>query len=398
MKILYGSGNILVSNISGGGASTQIIGFVQAMERAGHQIETDISGEQNLYPHIRSKKWLEWIRKRVPFSWLAYETLQVLNNRRIRERLEQLDLSTFDLLWQRYELFTTAYTETARTVGLPCVFFVDAPLILERETYSHLWLKNLARQCLKKNVERSDLVIAVTESIADHIRQQINQPELEIHVIPNGFSTHILKVDPEAVNSIRKQYFGSFNGKIIGFVGSPTIWHRLDYLVQAVYSLSQQRDDFRVLIVGDGPDLPAEIKLVEERGLGDRVKFTHQINFDDIAPYLHVLDIGVMPDSNLYGSPMKITEYMACGAVVVAPNLPPIAELCTDRINSLLFPKDDVAALYVCLYRLLDSESLLELLRQRAKTKALESYSWDARVKQIERIIQPETQKYVIEQ
>jgi len=56
MRILYGSGNILVSAISVGGAATQIIGFVQAMERAGHQIEMDISREQKVYPQIRSKK------------------------------------------------------------------------------------------------------------------------------------------------------------------------------------------------------------------------------------------------------------------------------------------------------------------------------------------------------
>jgi glycosyltransferase involved in cell wall biosynthesis len=94
-----------------------------------------------------------------------------------------------------------------------------------------------------------------------------------------------------------------------------------------------------------------------ELGIGNLVKFTRQVNFEDIAPYLHVLDIGVMPDSNLYGSPMKITEYMACGAVVVAPDLPPIAELCTNEVDCLLFPKDDVEALYACLCRLINSES-----------------------------------------
>jgi glycosyltransferase involved in cell wall biosynthesis len=390
MRILYASGNILVSSSTGGGAATQIIGFIRGMENAGHEVVMDLSGEQKLYPAIRTRGWLSWIRKNIPLSWLGYEVLQVLNNRKIYRRLSELDLSKFDLVWQRYELFTTAYVEKTKSVGLPSVFFVDAPLIQERETYSYLWLKHHAIECLKRNVEGSDIIIAVSEGIAKHIREQTKSPDLKIHVIPNGFSTHILDADKQAIENIKQQHFASFRGMIIGFVGSPKAWHRVDYLVRIAHRLSHQRDDFRILIVGDGPDLPAEMKLVDELGLGDFVKFTGQIKFEEIAPYLHAIDIGVMPDSNLYGSPMKITEYMACGAVVVAPDLPPIADLCTEGVDCLLFPKDDVEAMYLRIRQLLDSRELLEKLKQNAKTRALESYSWNARVEQIEEILKSE--------
>jgi glycosyltransferase involved in cell wall biosynthesis len=90
---------------------------------------------------------------------------------------------------------------------------------------------------------------------------------------------------------------------------------------------------------------------------------------------------------------MKITEYMACGATVVAPDLAPIAALCTTGVDCLLFPKDDFEAFCSCLCQLLDSEALLELFKQRAKTRALENYSWDAKVKIIECIIQPKISK-----
>jgi glycosyltransferase involved in cell wall biosynthesis len=95
-----------------------------------------------------------------------------------------------------------------------------------------------------------------------------------------------------------------------------------------------------------------------------------------------------MPDSNLYGSPMKIIEYMACGDVVVAPNLPPIASLCTDGEDCLLFPKGDVDSLYSCINQLLDSHSLMDLFKTKAKIRAVNNYSWDARVEKIEQIIQ----------
>ena len=57
--------------------------------------------------------------------------------------------------------------------------------------------------------------------------------------------------------------------------------------------LLDEGGQFQWFIIGDGPDLPAEKKLVNNFGIGDIVKFTGQINFEDIGPYLHVLDIGV---------------------------------------------------------------------------------------------------------
>ena len=388
MKILYGSGNILVSPKMGGGASSQIIGFISAMEKAGHHVDMDLSGEEILYPQVRTSSWMGWIRTHLPISWLAYESLQIYNNRKIKKRLSRLDLSSYDLLWQRYELFTTAYAEEALIANLPTVFFVDAPLITERQTYNHLWLKNRAIGALKENLRLSTLVITVSDQIADYIREYVPNTTVPINILPNGFSDHIINVDQSNIQEIRQLDLNNFDGLIIGFVGSPMAWHRLDYLIRVVHQLIQVRDDVRVLIVGDGPDLPNQIKLVDELALNDVVKFTGRISFEDIGPFLHALDIGVMPDSNLYGSPMKISEYMACGAVVVAPDLPPIAALCTNEVEGLLFSKDDMAGLYQRITQLLDSPEKFETIQKKAKEKALRCYSWQARIAELEAILE----------
>lgn len=393
MRILYGSGNILVTPYMGGGASSQIIGFVEALQKAGHAVDMDISGAQKLYPQIRSRGWLAWVRKKIPLSWLAYEMFQIRNNRKIRKRLTHKKLSSYDLLWQRYELHTTAYASAAHAANLTNVFFIDAPLILERQEYAYLWLKTLAINAFKKNLSLADLIVVVSGVTADYVRQYVQEAD-KIHVMSNGFARHLLETTPEAIHAIRHTYFEDFSGKIIGFVGSPMLWHRLDYLVLAAQHLSQHRQDFRVLIVGEGPDSPKQRALVEELGIQSIVKFTGNIPFNAIAPYLHVLDIGVMPSSNLYGSPMKIVEYMACGAVVVAPNLAPIADLCIDETEGLLFPKDDLQALCSQLNRLLDSDPLLTRLRENARMKALSNYSWEARINTLEPLLENAVKKH----
>jgi glycosyltransferase involved in cell wall biosynthesis len=47
----------------------------------------------------------------------------------------------------------------------------------------------------------------------------------------------------------------------------------------------------------------------------------------------------VLPDSNEYGSPMKLFEKMAMAVAVVAPDYDPIAEVVDDGRTGWLFPR-----------------------------------------------------------
>jgi len=63
-----------------------------------------------------------------------------------------------------------------------------------------------------------------------------------------------------------------------------------------------------------------------------------------VATYLSAMDFGILPDSNDYGSPMKLFEFMAMGKGMVAPDFSPIAEVVTDNETSWLFPAGDKQA------------------------------------------------------
>ena len=49
------------------------------------------------------------------------------------------------------------------------------------------------------------------------------------------------------------------------------------------------------------------------------------------------MDIGVVPHSNEYRSPIKLFEYMGQGKAVVAPRTEPIEMVVNDGVNGLLF-------------------------------------------------------------
>ncbi len=56
------------------------------------------------------------------------------------------------------------------------------------------------------------------------------------------------------------------------------------------------------------------------------------------------MDFGILPDSNTYGSPMKLFEFMAMNCGMVVPDFLPITEVVEDNKNSWIFPRKNKEA------------------------------------------------------
>ena len=106
-----------------------------------------------------------------------------------------------------------------------------------------------------------------------------------------------------------------------------------------------------LVFVGDGLTLPAVRALVVERGLSDRVLLPGRVAHDEIASWIACMDYAVLPNSNHYGSPMKLFELMGMGVAVVAPDYAPVAEVIGDGDTGWLFPRGETAA---CVQRVLE--------------------------------------------
>ena len=132
---------------------------------------------------------------------------------------------------------------------------------------------------------------------------------------------------------------------MIGFVGGFYPWHGLPLLVEAFARLVDRFDDLLLLLIGDGPERTTVERLVAERGLTDRVILTGKVDHEGLPAHLAAFHVGVMPDSNAYGSPMKIFEYMAMARPVVVPDYAPLLDAVTDGVEGRVFRRGDVDSL-----------------------------------------------------
>ena len=83
-----------------------------------------------------------------------------------------------------------------------------------------------------------------------------------------------------------------------------------------------------------------------------------------------------MPDSNMYGSPMKILEYMSMGVPVVAPDYPPILDVITNMKEGIIFERRNQESMTGAFKKLFVDENFRRLLSQNARDKIVEDRNW----------------------
>lgn len=92
------------------------------------------------------------------------------------------------------------------------------------------------------------------------------------------------------------------------------------------------------------------------------------------------------PEHPFYFSPLKLFEYMACGAPVVASAVGQIAEVVRDGVTGFLCPPGDMDAFEAACDRLLSDPSLRHSVGEAAAREVGERYTWDANARRVAEI------------
>ena len=143
----------------------------------------------------------------------------------------------------------------------------------------------------------------------------------------------------------------------------------IPYLLQSLARLKQQRQDFVLNIVGDGPNREEYKKLTMELDLEKEVKFNGLKLKSEIAEFMRNSDFFILPSlwENL---PCVLIEAMASGLPIIASNVGGIPEI-LNKENGILVPPKDINALTSAIDYMLDhyQEYSSERISQYAKDR-----------------------------
>ena len=287
----------------------------------------------------------------------------------------------FDLVYERYSLWSFAGMEYARAVGVPGLLEVNAPLIEEQAEYRGLVDRASAEQVAARVFDAATVLIAVSEEIAAYL-ERYPTTQGRVHVVPNGVNPDRFAASPRPSCPGRPRTF------TVGFVGSLKPWHGLPILIEAFTVLHRRDPNIQLLIVGDGKE-KERVSLMTElsvRGLLEAAHFTGMVTPSEVPGLLASMDVAVAPYPNLphfYFSPLKVYEYMAAGLPVVASRIGQLAELIQDGISGLFCLPGDPVTLAEALDRLRWEPELRTRLGQVARATVLQDHTWDAVVRRI---------------
>ena len=206
--------------------------------------------------------------------------------------------------------------------------------------------------------------------------------ERKCRLIKNGIDVEQF-VRREA-RSEAKRRMGLPPGRIlIGAVGRLSTEKAFDQLILCVDQLVRNGHDVQLILAGEGDQESSLRRLVEKRGLQDRVKL---IGFcsDTISLY-QAMDIYAL-SSLREGLPNVVLESMACEVPVVATRIAGLPSLVEHEFNGLLVEPGDQGQMTSALVRLAADCELRDRLAANGRQTIEDSYSFAQRMEKMARL------------
>ncbi|MDW7726922.1 MAG: glycosyltransferase family 4 protein [Candidatus Methanoperedens sp.] len=191
--------------------------------------------------------------------------------------------------------------------------------------------------------------------------------------VPNGIDIHRFKNHKKRENSKTKFLFVGRLEKQKGVI----------YLIKAAEVL-KDRNDFEIIIVGEGSESDSLIRTVQELDLRGIIKFKGKVDEQILNEYYMGCDAFILP-SLWEGMPLTLLEAAAAGMPIIASDVGGISSLFTNGENALIIGQKNAEALASAMLKLMGDNKLREKLGSNARGLA-ERFSWEGTARDLNHI------------
>jgi L-malate glycosyltransferase len=224
-------------------------------------------------------------------------------------------------------------------------------------------------QIVAFSIEQSDAVTAVSESLRAATRTELGI-EQDIAVIPNFLDCAVHR-RVQHVGDLRRRFTGGDERvKLVIHVSNFRPVKRIPAVVQ-VFDRIRREVPARLLLVGDGPELPAAHRLAQDLGVSALV---HALGAQqDVMPLLSISDVFLLPSAQeSFG--LAALEAMACEVPVVASNVGGLPEVIEHNVSGFLHPMDDLDGMAASAVAVLTDAGLHRRITEAAAQRVHEQF------------------------
>ena len=234
---------------------------------------------------------------------------------------------------------------------------------------------NPARLC--DWIDKTDVVWCMSQAVKKLVLTKYKKED-RVWLLPNRVNFNVMRPYlAEEVKDLNSRY--PFKYKIL-HVGRKTKQKNLDNLIKALKILGPE---YCLLAVGKG-DFAEYEKIVKEQGVSKNCFLIEAIKNEDLPRYFSWADCMCMP-SRWEGFSIVIIEALAAGAVLVASDIPEIAEAIQDRRNGVLIKNYE------------NPQAIAEMIRLACTDQGLRQTIKDSARKSVERFEQSKVDALEVE-
>ncbi|MRX45670.1 glycosyltransferase family 4 protein [Pedobacter puniceum] len=170
------------------------------------------------------------------------------------------------------------------------------------------------------------------------------------------------------------------------FVGRLVSDKGCDILIEAFAKLKQEHADATLTIVGDGPDKPKLLALVNKHHLEKEVSFTDILKGDKLAAKLNEHQIAVIP--SIWQEPFGVValEAIACGCIPIYSNKGGLTEACGNL--GIAFDSNNQTDLVQKMINCMENYQDYHHILESSSEKHLRIYSQNAVIERYHKLIE----------
>lgn len=238
----------------------------------------------------------------------------------------------------------------------------------------------VSRQLLARDLRRADLLYAVSEHTAAHLRGLVGRRGPAIRLLRNGVDTRTFS--PAVDGDVVRERHGFGDDPVVVCVGRLVRRKGQDTLVGAWPRVRERVPDARLLIVGDGP-LREELERAAAEQPAGSITVAGRVPWDELPAHHAAADVFAHPNRtrlagmDAEGFGVIFLEAQAVGVPVVAGNSGGSPEALVDGETGLLVDGDDADGVAEAIVELLADRDRAAAMGRRGRAFVVEHHDWD---------------------
>lgn len=340
---------LVISSLAAGGAQRVTVDLATWLIKHGHEVTLLTYSDPEL-DHFREPPGVRRLALRLLWDSTSPIDMLTSNVRRLRMMRSAIREEQPDVV--------ISFIDITNVLTLMSTLGLRVPVIISERihpAYHPIGLRWRVARWLTYRF--CDALVVQTEGIAKWARAVVARGR--IRIIPNPLPR---RTWPESVN----------REPVVLGVGRLHRQKGYDLLIEA-FARSELPPEWRLVLVGEGPERRSLGGLIQRLGLQDRVQMPGEVS--DPEAWLAKASIFVL-SSRYEGFPNVVLEALACGTPVVAFDCPTGPRDILGEDAGILLPQEDVGGLARTIRRLADDPSQRAML-SRSGAQALGHFAQD---------------------